>query len=226
MRSQSRLLAALGLFALASFLPLGCGDLTAMRTAKPSGPAWTEEQWPKLLADVRAKIGENARLLRVEADYRSATFRAQDPKKPENVDAWRLEKGVLVGPIPVQLIGDGELEPSLFTWSDVALDKIPELAKTALERLSLESGEVVGIDVQRHFDPTLEIRAKANQMREKMERDMREAGASASTWKDDDLDQAIRENGQVRIQITVRGDRKMGGLTANAQGEVTDVKTY
>lgn len=225
MKSCFRASTILTLLALASGVTQGCGDITIPIPKKSTGPAWTEDQWPKLLAEVKSKMADR-KLLRVEADYRSATFQGQDPKKPENVDAWQFEKGVLRGPMPVQLIGEGDFEPSLFTWDEVALDKIPELCQTALDRLALEAGQVVGVDVQRHFDSTLEMRVKVNELRANAEREMQQAGTSPSTWKDEDLERAVRENGQVQIKVTVRGARKMGGLTANAKGEVTDVQTY
>lgn len=73
----------LGLLAVTALLPLGCGDFAAIRPKKLTGPAWTEEQWPKLLRDLKGKLGENPRLLRVQAERHFATFEAQDPKKPE-----------------------------------------------------------------------------------------------------------------------------------------------
>ena len=85
---------------------------------------------------------------------------------------------------------------------------------------------MVGVDVQRHFEIGLEMRLKVRDLQASAEREMRKAGTSPSTWQDEDLERAIRENGQVQIKVTVRGSRKMGGLTANAKGEVTDVQTY
>ncbi len=227
MKVRSRALATLACLALLSGFLQGCGEVYIPLPNESKGPAWAEDRWPRLLAEAKSKMGDR-KLLRVEADHRSATFQGQDPKKPENVDAWRFEKGVLRGPMPVQLIGEDDFEPSLFTWDEAALDKIPTLAKTALERLALESGEIVGIDVQRHFDVGLEMRMKARDMRADLDRRLEQSGAAPTDggWKDESLDRAIRENGQVQIKITVRGSRRMGGLTANAQGEVTDVQTY
>lgn len=218
-----------GLAAIILLTLSACGqvDLSKLQARRHTGPAWTEEQWPKLLADLKSKMGDNPRLLRVQAERHFATFQFQDPKKPENVDAWQLRDGRLEGPAPVQLIGDGELEPSLFHWSEVALGKIPELCKTALEKLNLEAGEVVGVDVQRHFETGIEVRIAAAKSRERMERELAASGSGpANTWKDTALERDLRDHGQIRIKITIRGSRKMGGVTADASGEVIEVETY
>lgn len=93
---------------------------------------------------VRDKVGEPFRVLEISVWDGRVTVQAQDPKKPENVDEYRVRGGQLEGPIPVRLFGGSDektLKANLFDPSDVAFDKIPELVREAGEKVVLEGRE-------------------------------------------------------------------------------------
>src|SRR5437867_419090 len=55
---------------------------------------------------VRDKVGEPFRVLEISVWDDRVTIQAQDPKKPENIDEYRVRGGQLEGPAPVRLFGD------------------------------------------------------------------------------------------------------------------------
>jgi len=70
------------------------------------------------IQQIRAKVGEPFKVLKIRIDDDSVWLQAQDPKKPENVDEYRISRGVLKDPIPVRLFGQNDqktLEAKLAT---------------------------------------------------------------------------------------------------------------
>jgi hypothetical protein len=109
---------------------------------------------------VRAKVGEPFRVLNIRITDRSVTIQAQDPKKPENVDEYRVNTE-LEGPIPVRLFGSEDaLAQNLFNPDDVALDQIPALIAEAESKIDIEGREFSGITIKRDlpFDEDIAIR--------------------------------------------------------------------
>ena len=92
------------------------------------------EEINKIKAVFTEKVGGDIKPLYIYflSDY--AELQAQDPKKPENVDQYSYRNDVFERQIPVKLSGPGKLKDNLFNLNDVALEKIPELVKDALER--------------------------------------------------------------------------------------------
>jgi hypothetical protein len=80
------------------------------------------------IQQIRAKVGEPFRVLKIRIDDDSIMLQAQDPKKPENVDEYRLSHGVLKPSVPVRLFGQTNqetLEANLFDPADVDFTKSP-----------------------------------------------------------------------------------------------------
>ncbi len=104
------------------------------------------------IQQIRAKVGEPFRVLKVRVDEDTVWLQAQDPKKPENVDEYRLVRGELRAPTPVRLIGHSDqetLEANLFDPADVDWTKIPDLIREANEKVQLEGRELSGISIDR-----------------------------------------------------------------------------
>jgi hypothetical protein len=104
------------------------------------------------IQQIRAKVGEPFRVMRVSIDDDVVWVRAQDPKKRENVDEYRITRGVMRDPVPVRLFGvtDQEtLEANLFDPADVDWTKIPDLVREANEKIQLEGREMSGVSVVR-----------------------------------------------------------------------------
>ena len=104
------------------------------------------------IQQIRAKVGEPFRVLKIRIDDDSIMLQAQDPKKPENVDEYRLSRGELKPSIPVRLFGQTNqetLEANLFDPADVDFTKIPDLVREANEKVQLEGREMSGISIDR-----------------------------------------------------------------------------
>jgi hypothetical protein len=77
--------------------------------------------------------------------------------RPRNLDAYVYRDGRLEPPVPVQVLGGGGLEAWLFRADEVALDAIPVLVTTALERADLEGGRIALITVRRDLPSSPEV---------------------------------------------------------------------
>ena len=118
------------------------------------------------IQQIRAKVGEPFRVLNIRIDDDMIVVQAQDPKKRENVDEYRISRGELKPSIPVRLMGltDQEtLEANLFDPADVDIAKIPDLVREANEKVQLEGREIGGISIDRDmFDEQRPIQIDVN----------------------------------------------------------------
>ena len=148
------LVAACGLGALA-----GCGSkavdeaLSEVRARHSAAvDPFDTDAVAKGAQELERQLGGPVRAFQVEIGRQRIVYQVQDPKKPENVDAYELENGVLMPPQPVQLMLLGDpLDPKLYPLAEVPLARIPELAKAALAALALEDGKVMSMTVRRKF---------------------------------------------------------------------------
>lgn len=106
------------------------------------------------IQQIRAKVGEPFKVLKIRIYNDSVWVQAQDPKKPENVDEYRISRGEMKDPVPVRLFGQTDqkaLEANLFDPSTVDLSKIPDLVREAKEKVEpkLESAELSGVSIDR-----------------------------------------------------------------------------
>ncbi len=116
--------------------------------AAPAGPLWEEPKLSVMMKAYREALPGKRMVLNFSLNVGGASLQVQDPAKPENVDQYNYRDGKISAPIPVRLhLFGGKLEDSLFDWDTVSLEKIPELARTAMERIPLEGGHVVGARV-------------------------------------------------------------------------------
>jgi hypothetical protein len=118
------------------------------------------------IQQIRAKVGEPFRILKLRIDDDYIVVQAQNPKKRENVDEYRISRGELKPAIPVRLFGQTDqetLEANLFDPSDVDLAKIPDLVREANEKVQLEGREISGISIDRDmFDDDRPINIDVN----------------------------------------------------------------
>ena len=161
MRWQAR-----GCSRISLVLAVGCGlglaacsskevneALNEMKAANaPPVDPFTTDAVLKGAQDLERQLGSPVRALEVEMSPQRIVYQVQDPKKPENVDAYELKNGVLLPPQPVQLmLMDEKLDPKLYPLAEVPLARIPELAKAALAALQIEDGKVLSMTVHRKF---------------------------------------------------------------------------
>jgi hypothetical protein len=130
--------------------------------ARPAGPLWEEPQFSAMMNAYRQALPGKRRALEFDINTERARLQVQDPAKPENVDAYEYRNGQLSQPIPVHLMGGGKLEDNLFGWDEVAVDRIPELAKTAMEKVPLEGGKILQIKASRNLPFSDEVQIRVN----------------------------------------------------------------
>lgn len=163
MRGQVRGWSRLGLVVLVVAGGLGtlagCGSKAVdeamsevrARNSAPVDPFATDAV-AKGAQELERQLGGPVRAFQVEIGAQRIVYQVQDPKKPENVDAYELKNGVLMPPQPVQLMLLGDpLDPKLYPLAEVPLARIPELANAALAALNLEDGKVMSMTVRRKF---------------------------------------------------------------------------
>ena len=203
---------------LSTILVGGCGkhakemlkEIEA-RNAKPIDPFHTDAI-AKAAAELEAQLGAPVRALDVEISNHHIVFQVQDPKKPENVDAYELRNGVFLAPRPVQLMGEGSLEANLYALAEVPLGDIPRLVEDALEAVELENGKVSSLRIHRRFSG---IPASAQAALEKLRR---RAGTAAP--------KSDMEEGAIAVEIYVDSPRRKGYALADERFEIVRTNLF
>lgn len=134
-------------------------------TRDPNAPKYFEsvEEINRIKSAFVDKIGGEVKILHLNLGEAYAEIQAQDPKKPENVDEYTYRNGALEKVVPVKLSGPGKLEDNLFKLNDVALEKIPELVRDALERSKdLENPKSSLVRIELSNDGKIEIHANVS----------------------------------------------------------------
>jgi hypothetical protein len=123
--------------------------------AKPRPPAvsyYEGTHAAEAIQQIRAKVGEPFRVMRISIDTDSVTVEVQDPKKKENVDSYQVERGELRTPEPVRLVGDTDLKTinaNVFDPAGVDWTKIPDLLREGNAKIQLEGRELSDISIER-----------------------------------------------------------------------------
>ncbi|HEX8734439.1 MAG TPA: hypothetical protein VF721_03900 [Pyrinomonadaceae bacterium] len=110
---------------------------------------------------IAEKIGGEVKALDLTIYENYLKIQVQDPQKKENVDSYDYKNGVIDEPVPVRLIGGGNLEENLFKLKEVNLAKIPELIDEAREKSKdLEGAKVSHVIVKKDlpFSNKIKIR--------------------------------------------------------------------
>jgi len=103
-------------------------------------------------AAFRQKIGGPFKALSVEIVPNSVMLRAQDPRKPGNVDEYRYwaTSHSISGPNPVELSSlDNNLDQTLFDFESVNWGATESLARAAIERIQIDGGRVEKMTIER-----------------------------------------------------------------------------
>ena len=105
----------------------------------------------RVSAELRRRVGDTSSALMLEVTPQHATIQVEAPTRRGSVVQYEWADGTLRGPVPVELRGPGTLETNLFPLSSVDLTELPTLAKTAIERIDKENGELERIVVRRNL---------------------------------------------------------------------------
>lgn len=131
-------------------------------TRDPNAPKYFEsvEEINRIKKAFAEKVGGEMKVLHLNMSENYADIQAQDPRKPENVDEYVYRNGAIEKVVPVKLSGPGKLEDNLFKLDDVALEKIPELVREAMERSKdLENPKPSLVRIELSSDGKIEVHA-------------------------------------------------------------------
>lgn len=124
------------------------------------------EEINKIKATFAEKVGGELKVLYLNLHDNYAEIQAQNPQKPENVDQYSYRDDAFERVLPVKISGSGKLEDNLFNLNDVALEKIPELMRDALERSKdLEDPKPSGVRIDINSRGKLEIHLNVSSTR-------------------------------------------------------------
>lgn len=112
---------------------------------------YSEDALERVSSEIRQRIGEAVSVLELELTQNRARLQVEAPTRPGNVVQYEWDGRELHGPIPVELRGSGALETNLFPLSAVDLEQIPDLVKTAVERVDKDHGTVARVVVRRNL---------------------------------------------------------------------------
>jgi hypothetical protein len=100
---------------------------------------------PAAVDALRAEIGGPPTLLRlVMLQTGRVEFQVRDPAQPENVDSYPWTGTAFEAPVPVQLVGGGDLDAAVFSLEGVDLTA-PVRLQQAADEFGLEGGAVASM---------------------------------------------------------------------------------
>jgi len=126
-----------------------------------AGPSLLEQEPLENALRVLVKaVPKPIRALELVVTRERVVLQAQHPEERDSLVQFEYAAGAIKGPVPIELRGAGELQHNLFPLEDVALDRIPALAKMAVLRVDPADGEVTRVVVRRALpvDERVEMR--------------------------------------------------------------------
>lgn len=137
-----------------------CDDGPFVIPVQPAGPVWEEPQLSTLLQAYRQRLPGKTRVLELSLHEYSDRLRVHDPKAEEGVSVYHYfnQSGVQLGdPRPGYLESGESLAESPFFLDQVALHRIPELVRTAKEKMSFEGAKAFRVSVKRGPPPARDV---------------------------------------------------------------------
>lgn len=119
-------------------------------TVAPVTNLWTADGSAQVITALETTIsGDPSRFLTINIYDTYAVADAQDANAADHVDEYPFRDGVVGESSPVQLVGDGDLEASLFSISDLDMSQIPRLVTEAPGLTKVEEPVVVYVRIER-----------------------------------------------------------------------------
>lgn len=102
---------------------------------------------------VRAKFGDDVRVLEVDVNDDEFEVKVQDASNPENVDLYKYRGGFLIKNAAVRLDGlERNLKNTVFNFAEIDFAAIPRLEKAIRERAQLENARITKIEIKRKLN--------------------------------------------------------------------------
>jgi hypothetical protein len=123
------------------------------KAATPSGPLVEEDYFSdasKVKARYEASLGKPIQAKQLVIYQYYASLEAQNPKKPDHVDSYKLRANKVERPEAVRLGSDkNALSQILFSLDSVDFKIVPRLIKQSLSELKIEEGKVTHVYLER-----------------------------------------------------------------------------
>lgn len=134
-------------------------DAVASASQEMSGPSlFSRERLLPALAALRSKA--DGKLLRLEIGPREVSMQVEDPTSAGNVIELHYQDGKVSSPEHATLRGKGQLEDNLFDLSEVKLDGLEQLTRSAVARVDAENGAVELVLVRRNLPESDDVRLR------------------------------------------------------------------
>jgi hypothetical protein len=134
-------------------------DAVASASQEMSGPSlFSRERLAPAIAMLRTK--QPGKLLRLEIRSRELVMQAEDANSPGSVVELHYRDGKVGEPEHATLRGKGQLADNLFELDGVKLDAIPELTRSAVQRIDPENGSADLVLVRRGLPEADEVRLR------------------------------------------------------------------
>jgi hypothetical protein len=190
----------------------GCDRLASLAQQASQASLFDGDNAVKAIGSLRQAAGASRTQCLEIAVYKDhAEIQLQDPAKPENADAYRYERGLTSGPIPVKLLGGGRLADHVFPLEELKLETLPALFAEAVKRTALEGGHVEELRVRREFSG---MSAAARQALVDIRRRTGTGYVPAQDFPE----------GAIVMQLSVSGTRKNATVKADASGRIVTAK--
>jgi hypothetical protein len=149
--------AALGLAVTASGCERHAPDRLPAKAADPGPSLLVTPELQKGVAALRAKAGDDAKVLELVVSPEHIVIQAQDRADPTKVQQYEYRAGKVTAPVQVRLEGNGTLDDNLFPLADAKVDVIPELAQKSVQKLDARSGKVNYVILKRNLPIDMDI---------------------------------------------------------------------
>lgn len=133
--------------------PAADATATSATDKQPSGPLVEEDYFAdtmRVKARYEKVLGKPIMAKQLVVYQYYALLEAQNPKKPDHVDSYKLWANKVERPEPVRLGSDKkQLAQLLFSLDGVDFTLVPKLIKQALTELKIEEGKVTHVFLER-----------------------------------------------------------------------------
>jgi hypothetical protein len=128
------------------------------------GPFYVDGGAERVAADFADAVGAPVRVRSFVLYPDGASIEAQDPSRPERYDRYLHRGGKVRRPEPIDVSGD-QIEGTLFGLDDLALDRIPQMVRDAVQESGVEGGDVTHIYASRRAGQSIEMTAFVDGLR-------------------------------------------------------------
>lgn len=122
------------------------------------GSLYTEAAFSRAMAELKKHAPSPIEALSLLVYPDHAVLQARDPAAPKTVVQYVYRAGVVAPPVPVKLLGTGNLDDNLFPLESVKLSTVPKLTRDAKAKANIPEGVVARVLLKRNLPETTDIK--------------------------------------------------------------------